>query len=381
VGSNPTGCTKIAREVNMKKDKLQTLISLELLEQDAQKQIYDALALPFLKKLAIMPDCHTGYTLPIGGVALLDGVVSPEYVGYDIGCGMICLITDINAKDVLKDKEKIFKAIYDSIPVGFNGRNIPLQYRSFTSASGDKNLTNKAEAKVYIQLGTLGSGNHFIELGENSQGKFAITIHSGSRNVGHSVADFYMKKSKTEDLQYPKGFLDINSNIGKAYLKDMNYCLNYALENRKVMLKEVLMILGISTKNLNFINENHNHLIITSDGVLHRKGATPADKDQYGVIPGNMRDGVYITVGLGNDVYLSSASHGAGRKMSRKKAKENIDIKKFKEVMKNVVAKVDESTLDEAPFAYKNLHDVIDMQKGIVIDVVDHIKPLINIKG
>lgn len=351
---------------------------MEHLEQEAQQQIYRELAREFLKKLAIMPDCHTGYTLPIGGVALLDGVISPEYVGYDIGCGMCCVVTNADANMVKNDEQDIFDEIYRQIPVGFNCGDTK-EYPVFQSASGDKNLNDKVNAKLNIQLGTLGSGNHFIEIGENTKGKLAITIHSGSRNIGHSVASYYMKLSKTVDTDLPAGFLDISSIYGHQYLQDMNFCLDYALANRREMLKMVSRILQLPA--MGFINENHNHAIVTPDGVLHRKGATPADVGQLGVIPGNMRDGVYITTGLGNEEYLSSASHGAGRTMSRKKAKENINLDDFVKVMRGIKGKIDLGTLDEAPMAYKNLHDVIDAQKGIVVDVVDHIKPLINIKG
>ena len=132
---------------------------------------------------------------------------------------------------------------------------------------------------------------------------------------------------------------------------------------------------------MDMVNENHNHAIVDGSLVLHRKGATPADKDQYGIIPGNMKSGIYVTKGLGNETYLSSASHGAGRKMSRSKAKKSINLDRFKNQMHGIVAKVGKSTLDEAPDAYKDLHGVIERQEGIVIDTVDYAKPLINIKG
>jgi tRNA-splicing ligase RtcB len=392
--------------------KLKTLIPMEMIELSAQEQIYKELARPFLKKLAIMPDVHMGYTLPIGGVALLNNVISPEYVGYDIGCGMCCVVTDIDAHWLLKGIEKtIFDKIYRDIPVGFNcGDKKP--YNAFVSASGDQNLNDKVNARLNIQLGTLGSGNHFIEIGKNTEGKLAITIHSGSRNIGHSVASYYMKLSKrppsvhkVKTIKFivnhdpsvkvneqfstlPAGFFWVHSPEGQEYLQDMNFCLQYALDNRKEMMKSVLRILGLCPERhgahdyiQNMINENHNHAVITPGGILHRKGATPADEGQLGVIPGNMKSGVYITRGLGNEEYLSSASHGAGRKMGRNQAKENINLDDFEETMKGIMAKVDRSTLDEAPMAYKNLHDVIDAQKGIVIDIVDHIEPLINIKG
>jgi len=360
--------------------KLKTLVPMHEIEQEAQQQIYKELAHPFLKKMAIMPDIHAGYTLPIGGVALLDNVISPEYVGFDVGCGVCCIITDVDAKILKGIEQDIFNEIYEKIPVGFNC-GLEKDYPRFYSASEDKNLNEKVNAKLNIQLGTLGSGNHFIEIGKSTQGMLAITIHSGSRNIGHSVASYYMKLSKTKSpvKDLPDGFFWLDSAAGQEYLEDMNFCLEYALANRREMMKTIFKLLQLRPRDM--INENHNHAIITPDGVLHRKGATPADKGQLGVIPGNMRDGVYITVGLGNVDYLSSASHGAGRKMSRKKAKENINFNQFEKAMKGITAKIDQGTLDEAPMAYKNLKNVIDAQRGIVVDIVDHIQPLINIKG
>jgi tRNA-splicing ligase RtcB (3'-phosphate/5'-hydroxy nucleic acid ligase) len=367
-------------------NKLKTLIPLEELEQQAQQQIYEALKLPFLKTLAIMPGCHSGYHLPIEAVALLDGVVSPSYVGYDIGCGMCCVITDIPYSDIIGKEKHIFDNIYKKIPVGFNGHNDSKEYKTFFSASSDKRLEEKVNNKLLFQFGSLGSGNHFIEIGSNSTGNIGITIHSGSRNSGHSVASYYMDIAKNEFSELGKGFLYLDSDIGEAFLQDLDFMLQYALDNRLHMMKEVLKIIGFDKNKVEYylkriINENHNHAEVTMDGVLHRKGATPANKNQSGVIPGNMRDGVYITLGLGNEEYLNSASHGSGRTMSRTKAKESITIDEFKNSMNGVVAKVDLLTLDESPMAYKDLNMVIKRQEGIVVNIVDHIKSKINIKG
>jgi len=372
-----------------KLDKLKSLVPIHELEQSAQQQIYNALDLDFLVKLAIMPDCHTGYTLPIGGVALLDDVISPEYVGYDIGCGMCFMELRIKAKDFSqKEKEKIFEQIYREIPVGFNSRKKPMSYQEFNSASGSQELVNKVHSKLFIQLGTLGGGNHFIEIGENRKGFSTITIHSGSRNIGHSIASYYMKLSKITDIDLPQGFFHLYSEVGQEYLKDMNFALDYALENRKIMMKKVLSILGYNDHEINtlvqfhMVNENHNHAVVEKDNkVLHRKGATQANLGQIGIIPGSMKTGVYVTEGLGNEEYLNSSSHGAGRTMSRKKAKKSITLTRFKKEMAGIVAKVDNSTKDESPYAYKNLNKIIEEQEGIVIKTIDYCKPLINVKG
>jgi tRNA-splicing ligase RtcB len=375
----------------VKTNKLASLIPIYELEQSAQQQIYNNLALDFLLKLAIMPDCHTGYLLPIGGVALLDNVISPEYVGYDEGCGMCCIVTDIPYYDILKNdkkNQKLFDKIYKYIPVGYNmkGDNFN-DFPEFKSATGDKALNKKVNERLLKQLGTLGGGNHFIELGKDKNDMFCVTIHSGSRNPGHSVADYYMKKTKLIDKDLPKGFFHLNSEWGQMFLEDLNFMLDYALENRKSMLKMILKIVGFSYSDIprmlnTMINENHNHAIVQDDNkVLHRKGATESFKDQLGVIPGNMRDGVYVVKGLGNKKYLNSSSHGAGRKGSRKWAKESITMDRFEQSMDGIIARVEKSTLDEAPDAYKNVKDVIKAQDGIVIDVINHIQPIINVKG
>lgn len=358
-------------------EKLHSLIPLHEIEENAYTQIMNVLQLEFLKSLAIMPDVHAGYDLCIGGVALLDNYISPSFVGYDIGCGMTHINTGITSAEVfptMKEKELMFKRIYQHIPVGFNLRQKSLDYQDFVSASGDAELDKKIAAKLYTSIGTLGGGNHFIEIGENNLNMVCITIHSGSRNIGHSIASKYMKI---------QSHLELDSDLGQAYLQDMNFALEYALHNRLTMIKDITKLMDVHFDQVkdSLINENHNHAIVTEDGVLHRKGATPAAKDQLGVIPANMRDGVYITKGLGNEEYLGSASHGAGRVYSRKKAKEEIPLDLFQESMEGIVAKVEQSTVDESPFAYKDIDTVIDYQEGVVINVIDKIKPLINVKG
>lgn len=338
-----------------------------------------------------MPDCHTGYTLPIGGVALLDGVISPEYVGYDIGCGMCYIATRLPVSKKLnthKKRLKLFNDIYNKTPVGFNSRAQAHIYDNpFPCAAGSQELADKVNGRLYIQLGTLGGGNHFIEIGENQEGYITIAVHSGSRNPGHSVASYYMKLSKVVDVHLPKGFLDLRSECGQQYLTDMNHMLQYALDNRKMIMRDVLFLLGYLETEINIlidhhmVNENHNHAVVQGPDVLHRKGATPAEEGRIGIIPGSMKAGIYVTEGLGNYHYLCSSSHGAGRKMGRKKAKEQIKLSRFKDQMNGVVAKVDKSTLDEAPDAYKDLDMVIKEQEGLTIKTIDFLKPLVNVKG
>lgn len=368
-------------------EKLKLLLPMEEIEQGAQQQIYALLGHDFVKKLAIMPDVHMGYLMPIGGVGLFDNVISPYAVGYDIGCGMCNIVTDTPYEDVSPQREIYYQDITRKIPLGFNGHSArgkrQNNYKEFASAIGDAELDEKVNNKLNEQLGTLGSGNHFIEIGKSREGFLAITIHSGSRNIGHSIATAYIALAKENDTDLPKDFLHLNSALGQAYLKDMNFALEYALANRLHMMARILDIFNLSASLIkDVVNENHNHAEVLEGGmVLHRKGATPALKGQIGIIPGSMKTGVYITKGLGNEEFLSSASHGAGRKMSRKKAKEKLDLDVFEEEMKGIMAPVHRGTLDEAPGAYKDLHYVIGLQEGKVIDVIDHIKPKIVVKG
>ena len=365
-------------------------LPVEDIEPEALKPIENIEKLDCVKAFAIMPDVHSGYDMPIGGVVLLDGQISPSFVGVDIGCG----VSHINTKVLLdrtdadydKFKNTVFDEIYKQIPVGFNSLPKPVYYfnEEFKSASGDKQLTKTVKNKICMQYGTLGGGNHFIEIGLNDKNEIGITIHSGSRNAGHTVAEFYMKKGR---------MFAMNSELGQAYLSDMNYCLEFALENRKKMMQSILDILmtvnGLNIDNRvqafnpydDFINKNHNHAIVTNGGILHRKGAISAEKGEKGIIPGNMKDGTYIVMGLGNRDYLKSASHGAGRAMSRSKAKKTINIAEFQKVMNGITAKVDKETLDESPFAYKNIDEVINAQNGKNIEIIDKFTPIINIKG
>lgn len=365
-------------------NKLVTLIDLHLIEAGALKQIYNIINLEFVLKLAIMPDVHEGYTLPIGGVALMDNVISPECVGVDIGCGMCMLETDIDISEIEPHKDSLFSSIVSSVPAGFNMHEKSKDYTDFVISSGAKQIQTSVDAKLYRQLGTLGGGNHFIELGYNSNKKLCITVHSGSRGAGNIVARHYINLSGLVDKTLPNGFLYLNSEMGMMYRKDLDYFTQYALDNRLQMIETIKHILGVKKKNVvRLVNENHNFADILSGGLVrHRKGATPAENGQIGIIPANMRDGVFVTEGLGNEYYLSSASHGAGRRMGRKQALKSLTIEMFRRSMpENIKANVSKETLDESPDAYKDINQVIAAQEGINIRVVDRIVPLINIKG
>jgi len=367
----------------MRHPKLRLTVPWESIERDAQNQILRVLSVPELECLAIMPDVHPGYDLCIGGVALMRGLISPSFVGYDIGCGMCHVNLRQNADSLglsrPKDREKFFAKLQNTVPSGLGegSGSVPV---SFHSACGEKALDEKVNKTATRQLGSLGSGNHFLEVGENATGDVGVTIHSGSRRAGYDIADWYMRKAKGS-------FIPLHSDLGQAYWHDMTWATEFALENRRMMLEATLALLGFGHAEEasylgSMINENHNHAVLQGKNrVLHRKGATPAEQGQLGIIPANQRDGVYVTRGLGNKKFLCSASHGAGRTMTRKAAAKKGSVEQMQKMMKGIVCRTDKGVLDEAPWAYKKIDAVLAAQAGILVEVMDHFKPIIVLKG
>ena len=367
-------------------EKVKSLIPLDEIESGALDQLRAMAKHEFVEELVVMPDIHQGYELPIGTVAKMKGVISSACVGYDISCGMLSAEFGFTKGDV--DIERIKTHIVKRIPMGFNSREHSIQYSAVNIEPLNKPMSemiHRVNGKTMSQLGTLGGGNHFIELGESELSHaIGVTIHSGSRNAGHTIASFFNKYS---DEGLPNGYYYTDSDMGKAYIHMMNFADTFARNNRHAMMEEIEDIFRIEAQlkgrmTVTPINESHNHAIINSDGsVIHRKGATAAEKGQLGVIPINMRDGVYITKGLGNKEWLESASHGAGRVMSRKKAKKTIDYDAFKASMEHISSNITQSQLDEAPDAYKDADYVISAQEGVTVEIVDHYSPLMVLKG
>ncbi|MCL1985345.1 MAG: RtcB family protein [Betaproteobacteria bacterium] len=363
--------------------KLHLTVPWEAIEREAQNQILRVLSVPELESLAIMPDVHPGYDLCIGGVALLRGLISPSFVGYDIGCGMCHVNVGENADRIglgrPKDREKFFARLQRAVPsaMGEGKGFVPVVFRS---ADEENILNDKVNKTAARQLGSLGSGNHFLELGVNSRGDVGITIHSGSRRAGYDIADWYIRKAKGS-------FIALDCELGQAYVQDMLWATEFALENRRMMLQATLALLGFDDAETaaylcSMINENHNHAVLQENSrVLHRKGATPAELGQLGVIPANQRDGVWVTRGLGNENFLCSASHGAGRTMTRAAAAQRGSVERMRKMMKGIVCRADKDVLDEAPWAYKKIDAVLAAQTGMLIEVIDHFAPIIVLKG
>lgn len=352
-------------------------------EYEALKQFENIMNLDSVVKGALMSDFHVGYTMAIGAVVAVDGQIFPSFVGFDIGCGMGAVKTSFKLEDVKKNSQNIFDEIYKVVPTGFNINNKSSRWaHNLKSTDALKEIYKKNGDN---SLGTLGSGNHFIEIGHDENNDIWIIVHSGSRNLGHSAATHYMKIASNSDKAKEGAYgLDVNSQNGKDYILDLNFCLEYAIENRRQILHKVEKVISNHCSGKMFydsiINRNHNHAELKDGLWIHRKGATHAEDGMMGVIPGNMRDGSFIVRGKGNPDSLYSSSHGAGRVMSRSKAKENISMDDFKESMDGIVAKVTNGTLDESAFAYKDIFEVMENQKELV-DVIHHVKPIINIKG
>lgn len=370
-------------------ERLRLLIPWEKLEVGAQDQLKKVLSYWFVEAVAAMPDMHQGYDMPIGGVARTNGVICPAWVGYDIACGMCCVDTGVSAKGLRRHANKLHTRIGEVIPLGLGGmRAREEEYPEFKSACVSRSATQTIMAKLRFQLGTLGAGNHFIEVGESEKnGTIVVTVHSGSRGAGWLIAHYYMKMAHKEDPSLPKGFFHLDSEWGQSYLVDMEFAMEYALASRKLMLEQTLTEIrrfthfSINKALEGLINEHHNYAFVHGDKVIHRKGATPAEKGQLGVIPISPNEGVYITRGLGNEEFLCSASHGAGRKMSRSQAKKSISLDRMRESMKGIACRVDKGVLDEAPDAYKKVEDIIPPQDGVVVEVLDKTNPFVVAKG
>lgn len=370
----------------------------EEIEDGAIDQINNVASMPTAyHHIALMPDAHQGYGMPIGGVCSLKGTISPNMVGVDIGCGMRALKTSLLEINKLK---KIMSKIRQAIPVGFNHREEPCasEMPSHPSDVISMHIVGQEFQSATHQIGTLGGGNHFIEIQKGSDKHIWIMVHSGSRNIGLKVANYYNKRAKELNKRWcsdidPKwdlAFLPADSEDGAMYISEMNYCLEFALANRRLMMQFIKEILTEIAPSIGFLAEydiHHNYATMENhfgqNGWVHRKGATSAKKGELGIIPGSQGTASYIVEGLGNKESFMSCAHGAGRIMSRKKAKETLNItdvtKKLEE--KGIIHSVrNRDDLDEAPEAYKSIDAVMANQADLV-KIKVKLEPLAVIKG
>lgn len=348
--------------------------------------------------VCLMPDTHAGYGMPIGGVVALDNAVSPNMVGVDIGCGMLAVKTSIQNidKNVLA---KIVEKIKKAVPVGFKHHKTKQENKIFSSNLWQETIICKREyISAQKQIGTLGGGNHFIEIQKGDDGFIWFMIHTGSRNLGKQVADYYNKQAKTlcTKLHLDKvakdeiSFLPIGMQQTSNYLKEMNLCLNFSYENRKNISKFIKEILTDNIANINFnkeINIHHNYAKYEKhfgkNVWVHRKGAILADVDTIGIIPGSQGTSSYIVQGLGNKLSFKSCSHGAGRIMSRTKAVSSLNIEEEKKMLndKGIIHSItNRRSLEEAPSAYKDI-DIVMQEQQDLVKVLIKLSPLAVVKG
>jgi tRNA-splicing ligase RtcB len=370
-------------------------------EDGALEQAKNLSKLPFVfKHVSLMPDCHQGYGMPIGGVIATKGYIIPNAVGVDIGCGMCAVKSSIKIEDLPLDKlKKIMGEIRKEIPVGFDHRKVACdisEMPEIDSRRGMKIVGDNFES-ARKQLGTLGGGNHFIEIQKDQDGYVWVMIHSGSRNLGKKVCDYYnsiakeLNKKWLSNTEIDLNFLPVDSKDGKDYLEEMNYCLEFAYANRLKMIKAIIKIFKNEfDKDVAFdeiINIHHNYVAIENhfgENVwVHRKGATRAMKEQIGIIPGSQGTCSYIVEGLGNEESFMSCSHGAGRRMGRNDACRSLNIEEEKKKLddKGIVHGIRNiRDLDEAPGAYKDIDQVMENQKELV-KIITKFEPMGVIKG
>jgi len=373
------------------------------MEEGALEQAKNLANLPFVfKHIAIMPDSHLGYGMPIGGVMATHGVIVPNAVGVDIGCGMCAVktsLTEISQENL----KKIMGGIRQVVPVGFNHQKEKQDIHLLPVGTPNAYTVIEREIEnARTQIGTLGGGNHFIEIQKGSDGFIWIMIHSGSRNLGLQVASHYNKlaeelnekyfSSITKDKQL--AFLPLDIQEGQDYLIEMKYCVDFALANRRLMIENILKVFGnvlgeysCSTEYSadGILNIAHNYAVMenhfNTNVIVHRKGATKASAGLVGIIPGSMGTKSYIVEGLGNKESFESCSHGAGRKMGRKQAINTLDLAHEQEIMKDILgAPRVKDDLQEASGAYKDIDVVMENQKDLVKILVE-LHPLAVIKG
>lgn len=396
----------------------EAIIFTDDIEKEATEQIKELCSQPFAKgcKIRIMPDTHAGKSCVIGFTADLKDKIIPNIVGVDIGCGMLTI--SLGKEEI--DLEKLDETIKKYVPSGMNvheGRMV--RYPELQNLYCYRMLRNSK--RIERSIGTLGGGNHFIEIDKDKNDNKYLIIHSGSRNLGTQVAEYYQKlavdlcsgkedyfikrdelidtfkkQGRRKEIQkelkklkekydsvfptYPKELCFLSGKYREEYLHDMSICQEYAVLNRNTIADIILKrMFNKSLSDYESFNTTHNYINF-KDNII-RKGSVSAYKGEKLLIPINMRDGSLICIGKGNENWNYSAPHGAGRLMSRTKAKEVLNLEEFKDSMKGIyTSSVSENTLDEAPMVYKPMEKIINNIQETV-EILEIIKPIYNFKA
>ena len=373
-------------------------------EDEALAQLRRIADLPWVQGVRVMPDVHLGKGATVGSVIAMRQAVSPAAVGVDIGCGMSAVRTSLTLSDLPDDLHPLRLAIEAAVPVGFNAHDggAPLAGKpelasAFGSLMGEfgelqaPRIANRA-SRAAAQCGSLGGGNHFIELCSDGAGRIWVMLHSGSRNIGKELADRHIASAKnlSHNLDLPDRDLAVflaGTAEMDAYLHDLYWAQRYAALNRRIMLALVTDVVRSHLPHVAFdepVSCHHNYVSEeTYDGVdvvVTRKGAIFAGADSMGLIPGSMGTGSYVVRGLGNEASYCSASHGAGRRMSRTKARKTFTREDLVAQTAGVECRKDPGVIDEIPGAYKDLESVIAAQADLV-EIVERLTTLLCVKG
>ncbi len=384
-------------------EKKDILLWLEDIDQETLRQVKNLANFPFtFHHVAVMADAHVGYGMPIGGVLAVENVIIPNAVGVDIGCGVCAVKTGLHNIETMALKD-ILGEIRKVIPLGAKHQSFArpeylMPETEFQIINETMPIVACEYKRARKQLGTLGGGNHFIEIQYGSDNHIWLMVHSGSRNLGYRVASYYNKQavrfSGSKDSLVPKkwdlAYLELRSRLGADYFREMEYCTAFAKVNRREMMSQVMKVVTDVTECDAFdemLDVAHNYASAENhfgkDVVVHRKGATKVGKSEFGIIPGSQGSASFIVCGRGNPDSFYSCSHGAGRKYGRKQAQRKLnlqeEISKLEQmnVLHSVRGKRD---LDEAPGAYKNIDTVMANQADLV-EVVVTLTPLAVVKG
>ncbi|MEV6592161.1 RtcB family protein [Streptomyces acidicola] len=375
-------------------------------EDVAMQQLRNVATLPWIKGLAVMPDVHYGKGATVGSVIAMQGAVCPAAVGVDIGCGMSAVKTSLTANDLPGDLSRLRSKIEQAIPVGRGMHDSPVdpgRFHGLGAAGWDDfwgRFEGVAEAvkfrheRATKQMGTLGSGNHFAEVCISDEGVVWLMLHSGSRNIGKELAEHHI--GVAQKLPHNQGLTDRDLAVFvadtpqmAAYQNDLYWAQEYAKHNRSIMMALFKDVIRKEFKKarVTFDSEvscHHNYVSRERyegmDLLITRKGAISARAGEYGIIPGSMGTGSYIVKGLGSEKSFNSASHGAGRRMSRNAAKRRFSTKDLEEQTRGVECRKDSGVVDEIPGAYKPIEQVIDQQRDLV-QVVAKLKQVVCVKG
>ncbi|MFB7310010.1 RtcB family protein [Streptomyces sp. NPDC056192] len=375
-------------------------------EGGAMQQLQNVATLPWIKGLAVMPDVHYGKGATVGSVIAMHGAVCPAAVGVDIGCGMSAVKTSLTANDLPGDLSRLRSKIEQAIPVGRGMHDDvvdPGRLHGFATAGWDDfwgRFEGVADAvkfrreRATKQMGTLGSGNHFIEFCLDESGSVWLMLHSGSRNIGKELAEHHI--GVAQKLTHNQGLVDRDLAVFiaetpqmAAYRNDLFWAQEYAKRNRAIMMGLFQDVVRKEFKKARVtfdpvISCHHNYVAEERyegmDLLVTRKGAIRAGSGDLGIIPGSMGTGSYIVKGLGNAKSFNSASHGAGRKMSRNAAKRRFSTRDLEEQTRGVECRKDSGVVDEIPGAYKPIEQVIEQQRDLV-EVVAKLKQVVCVKG